>query len=120
MRISRALPVAAALVAAATLAAAAPRATASAPTPDVYGGYSYTHAGEASLNGWALAGSYPLQGRLRLVLDLTGHYGSFAGSDLSQTALLAGVRNVWTRKGLSPFVEGLMGLARTSVDASDG
>jgi hypothetical protein len=86
--------------------------------PDLYAGYSYTHAGEASLNGWGLAGSYPLNVRLRLVLDLTGHYGSFAGASLSQTGLMAGVRGVWSWHRLSPFAEGLVGFARTNVSAS--
>lgn len=127
MRVSRVLTVAVALAGAATVAAAAPqrkaaarpaaKKTASAPAPDVYVGYSYTHAGEASLHGWGLSGSYPLQGRLRLVLDLTGHYGSFAAANLSQTALMGGVRGVWSWKGLDPFVEGLVGFARTSVTA---
>lgn len=88
------------------------------PTPDLYAGYSYTHAGEASLNGWGLAGSYPLNPRLRLVLDVTGHYGSFAGASLSQTGLFAGARGVWSWHGLSPFAEGLLGFARTNVSIS--
>jgi hypothetical protein len=112
--------VAAVLLATAT-AGAAPRRTtrtkktASPPTADLYGGYSYTHAGQASLHGWGLAGSYRLQGSLRLVVDLTGHYGSFAGASLSQTALMAGVRRTWSVRGLTPFVDGLAGFARTST-----
>jgi hypothetical protein len=111
-------------VAAATLAGAAPAprpaprpSAASAPAPDLYGGYSYTHAGEASLHGWALAGTYPVSERLRLVLDLTGHYGSFAAAALSQTALMGGVRGVWSWHGLNPFAEGLVGFARTGTTA---
>lgn len=120
-----------ALVAAATAVSAAPpqrssaRAAAKkpAPAPDLYGGYSYTHAGEASLHGWDVAGSYPLRGRLRLVVDLTGHYGSFATAELSQTALMAGVRGVWSWRRLRPFAEGLGGFAHTGIRAgglSDG
>lgn len=131
MRLPRALLVAAALAAAAATPPArlhaapakkpakkaAPRKS-SAPTPDLYAGYSYTHAGEASLNGWGLAGAYPLNPRLRLVLDLTGHYGSFGGASLSQLGLFAGARGVWAWHGLSPFAEGLVGFARTNVGVS--
>lgn len=120
----RTLTVAVALAAAATAAAAAPRRTtaraAAVPGPDVYAGYSHTSAGDASLSGWALSGAHPLgrgPGDLRLVLELTGHYGSYAAADLSQSALFGGVRNVWSWRALNPFVEGLVGVARTSVSA---
>ncbi len=54
---------AAALTVAPTLAAASVkdrRATPSPPTPqgpNLFGGYSYTHSGDASQNGWDLWGS---------------------------------------------------------------
>ena len=124
VRLSRLLTAAVALLAAAAVAGAAPRtARAKKPSlsrqgPDLYGGYSYTHAGQASLNGWALAGAYPLRGDLRLVADLTGHYGSFAGADLSQTAFMAGARQTWPRWRIEPFVEGLAGLARRSTSVA--
>ena len=126
MRHLHLVSVAVALVAAATAVSAAPQrrpsARAAAPkpaaAPDLYGGYSYTHAGEASLHGWDVAGSYPLRGRLRLVVELTGHYGSFATAELSQTALMGGVRGVGSWHRLSPFAEGLVGFARTGVSAS--
>ena len=41
--------------------------------PDLFGGYSYTHAGDAGLNGWELSGGYPFRGRLRFAADLSGH-----------------------------------------------
>jgi opacity protein-like surface antigen len=126
MRFLKLLPVAVALAAAATSASAAPPRKPAAkappkqvspPAPDVYAGYSYTHAGAAGLNGWAVSGSYPLAGRLRLVLDLTGHYGSFATASLSQAALMGGVRGVWRWKRIRPFAEGLVGFARTGISA---
>jgi len=120
MRSGRVLASIAALGLAASLAGAAPRRAAPGgaqrPGPDLFGGYSYTHAGEAGLNGWSLVGSYPLRGELSLVADLSGHYGSFAGADLGQLAFMGGVR--WrARRGhrLSPFAEGLLGAARTST-----
>jgi hypothetical protein len=126
LKLDRLVAVAVALLAAATAVSAAPPRRSSARTaaqkpaaaPDLYGGYSYTHAGEAGLHGWDVTGSYPLPGRLRLVVDLTGHYGSFATAELSQTALMSGVRGVWSWHRLSPFAEGLLGFARTGVSAS--
>ncbi len=127
----RSIALAVALGATASAAIAAPaRQAKPKPKPtvsaDVYGGYSYTHAGEASLNGWAVSGSYPLgalAGRLSVVGDLAGHYGSFAGADLAQLALMGGVRHTWVsrarRHGLSPFVEALLGAVRTRTRYGD-
>jgi hypothetical protein len=58
--------------------------TAPVQRPDIFVGYTWTKAGEAGLNGWNLAGGYPLGRSLRVVVDLAGHYGSFAQADLSQ------------------------------------
>jgi opacity protein-like surface antigen len=89
--------------------------------PDLFGGYSYTHAGEASLNGWELSGSFPLRGRLRIAADLAGHYGSFAGADLKQVNLLAGPRMAWRMGRLTPFAQLLLGVVKdtTEVVAAD-
>jgi opacity protein-like surface antigen len=96
--------------------------TGSAHSPDVFLGYTYTKAGEATLHGWQATGSYPLGDSLRLVADLTGHYGSFAQADLSQLTFLAGVRWTWSKRRLVPFAEALIGGVRTktSVALADG
>jgi hypothetical protein len=90
--------------------------------PDLFGGFSYTHSGEANLKGWHMSASLPFKGSLRLVADLSGHYGSFAGADLSQITFLAGARYVWNRnRPLRPFGQALLGGARSKssfVDAS--
>ncbi len=119
------LAVAVAMLAAATAAGAAPVHRAHAakkpavePQPDLYAGYSYTHAGQAGLNGWAAAGALPIHGELRLVADLTGHYGSYAGANLSQTALMLGVRRPWRWWKIVPFAEGLVGFAHTGTTAA--
>ncbi len=101
-------------LAAASVPAPARRATPPTPQgPDLFGGYSYTHSGEASLNGWDLSGSVPFavfEGTLRLVADVSGHYGSFAGAHLSQVTFLAGARVVWNPDGrLHPFAQALLG-----------
>jgi Outer membrane protein beta-barrel domain len=125
MRPGRVLLLALALSVATALADAAPRRAASARGPsegassDIFGGYSYTHAGEASLNGWGLSGSYRLRGALSLVAGLSGHYGSFAGASLGQLGFMAGAR--WSGRAgpFRPFAEGLLGGVRTSVDVGD-
>ena len=124
----RSLTLAVALAATASLASAAPahktkpkRAKAEV-TADVYGGYSHVHAGEASLDGWTLSGSYPLRSRLSVVGDLAGHYGSYAGASLSELALQVGVRHAWPspspRHGLSPFAEVLLGAVHTGTSSA--
>ncbi len=122
MRFWRVLvPATALALSAALVGAAPPTSRAPEPASDLFGGYSYTHAGEASLNGWSLVGSHPFRGALSFVADFSGHYGSFAGANLSQLTLMAGVR--WSgRPGsrLSPFAEGLLGAARTSTSVETG
>ena len=97
------------------------RVRASELRPDLYAGYSYTHAGDANLHGWALAGSYPWHG-LSVVADLGGHYGSFAGAALGQLGLFVGARQTWRFAGASPFAEALIGGVRrtTHVEPAGG
>jgi opacity protein-like surface antigen len=89
-----------------------------ASAPDVFLGYTYTRAGEAGLHGWQLSGSYPLGRSLRLVADLSGHYGSFAQADLSQLTFLAGARWAWSKSQVTPFAEALIGGARTKTSVA--
>jgi opacity protein-like surface antigen len=102
---------------------AAPARTAKAPSPsapDLFFGYSYTHAGEANLNGIGLSGSFPLGDRLSLVLDLSGHTGSFAGADLDQLGIMAGARWRFVTGRVRPFAEALAGVARTKTTVDTG
>jgi len=104
------------------LAAAAPARKAkasgkSSPSSDVALGYSYTHAGEASLNGWQLDGAFPVSDSFRVVGDLSGHYGSFGGADLSQLGFFVGPRRVFKGARLVPFAEGLLGIERRTASA---
>ncbi|HXB55573.1 MAG TPA: outer membrane beta-barrel protein [Vicinamibacteria bacterium] len=97
-----------------------PTATRRRQGPDVFGGFSYTHAGQANLKGWHLSGAIPFGGHLlggsvRIAADLSGHYGSFAGADLNQLTFLAGPRIAWNRGRLSPFGQVLVGGARTGT-----
>ena len=107
----------------ASAAPPAPRPPARDPAgstgPDLFAGYSFLHSGEANLNGWEVSGSFRLRRlprSLRLVADLSGHYGSFAGGDLRQINLFGGVRLTGHRVGrLRPFAEGLVGGARSTT-----
>jgi len=105
--------------------AAAPAGTKPAAKPraqaDAFGGYSFVHAGEANLNGWQLSASYPAWRSLSLVADLSGHYGGFAGADLSQVEFLVGARRSWRPNRFRPFAEFLMGGVRhkASIATSD-
>jgi opacity protein-like surface antigen len=112
-----------ALAVVAVLAATAVRpAVAAVPSAgtDLFGGYSYTHAGEANLHGWGLSASHPIRGPLRLLADVSGHYGSFAGADLGQLGVLAGARYGWGEGRLRPFADALLGGVRTSVEVGAG
>jgi opacity protein-like surface antigen len=126
MRVRRVLTLAAGLVLAASVAGAAPKAAAkkaapaTPPAPDVFLGYSHTEAGDASLNGIGLQGTLPVGDTFRLVLDLSGHDGSFAGADFDQIGLMAGGRWSPMRSRARPFVEGLVGLVRTSTSIESG
>jgi opacity protein-like surface antigen len=53
------------------------------------------------------------------VVDLSGHYGSFAQADLRQITFLAGAR--WTSpspRPVAPFVEALLGGVRSKTSVS--
>lgn len=81
-------------------------------TADIFGAYSYIRAGEAGLKGWHLSASFPFRRSISLVADLSGHYGSFAGADLSQLTLMVGGRRYWHSGPLRPFAELLVGGVR--------
>jgi hypothetical protein len=85
------------------------------PGPDLFGGYSYTHAGEANLNGWQLTATFTFRGAIRWEADLSGHSGSFAGDDLRQLTFLAGARYVLHGSRVSPFGHVLLGGAQRTT-----
>jgi hypothetical protein len=122
MRRSRALvfATAALAIAAGADAASSPSAKPAPAAPDLFGGYSYTEAGDAHMHGVGLSGSYPFAPALSFVLDLSGHDGSFAGADLDQLGLMAGVRWQVRYGRWRPFAEGLLGGVRTTVNVDTG
>jgi Outer membrane protein beta-barrel domain len=62
----------------------------------------------------------PVGDTFRLVLDLSGHDGSFAGADFDQIGLMAGGRWSPLRGRLRPFADGLVGIVRTSLSVDTG
>ena len=126
MRVRRVLTLAAGLGLAASLAGAAPQAAskkaapATPPAPDVFLGYSYTKAGDASLNGIGLQGTVPVGDTFRVVIDVSGHDGTFAGADFDQIGLLAGGRWSPLRSRARPFADVLAGFVRTSTSIESG
>jgi opacity protein-like surface antigen len=108
------------LAAAPTRKPASRSAAKSPERADVFGGYSFVQAGAAHLNGWRLSASHPWRS-LSLVADVSGHYGGFAGADLSQTELMVGARRSWRGHGIRPFAELLAGGVRhkASIVAAD-
>jgi hypothetical protein len=91
------------------------RTSAPADGADVSLGYSFLRAGEASLDGWLLSGSFPVRPSVRLAAEIGGHYGAFAGARLRQISFLAGPRVVGHAGGrLRPFGQALVGGSHTT------
>lgn len=86
-------------------------------TAELSAGYSYLKLDEVARNGWSagLAWNAALGGRLGVVLDASGHYGSEAGLDLSEHALMGGLRFALHRRGVTPFVHALAGVCREAA-----
>jgi hypothetical protein len=104
---------------AASLGARADAASARPAGPSVFLGYSYVHAGDAGLHGLRLDASRPLRPAWALVVDVAGHWGSFAGADLGQLELRVGARRSWRVWRLRPYADLGLGLARQTA-AADG
>ena len=85
---------------------------------DLFGGYSFervSSGNEASVSrhGWNASATVGLIGRLALVADASGHYGSAEGVDRDQLTLMGGPRVSFRRADkYSPFVHALVGLLR--------
>jgi hypothetical protein len=79
-------------------------------------------SGSAGLHGAGLSVSWPTLRSLRLVGEVSAHFGSFAGADLGQQEVLAGVQRVWPQGRLRPFAALRAGIVRTkaSVGTPEG
>jgi opacity protein-like surface antigen len=107
-----------ALFAAAALLCALGPATASAQDAwkrDAFAGYSLLATDGESRHGWLAALGLGLSGRLGLLLDASGHEGSFEGTDISTLSFMAGPRLALGGGRLRPFVHVIGGLVRTKA-----
>jgi hypothetical protein len=105
------------LAVAAVLWAAAPargqEAGGEPPRAELFAGYSFVHSQQQSLNGWNASLALGLGGRLALLGDLSGHYGSGGRSQLN---LMAGPGLTLVRGSSAVlFVHALFGLHRETV-----
>lgn len=80
---------------------------------DAFGGYSYLRRDGESLHGGAVSLTLPLQGAVRLTVEITNHQGLLGGSDLSEQAFLVGPVLMPRRDArFRPFVHVKAGLVR--------
>jgi hypothetical protein len=86
--------------------------------PELFGGYSHAHSGDAGLGGFELSGSLPFRDRVQLEADLGRHSGSFGPADLRQTSLMAGLGTTWPEGDLRPFARALVGVVRSKTEAA--
>jgi hypothetical protein len=78
---------------------------------DVFGGYSFMHAGTKpsfNTNGWELSGQYKVKSWLGAVADIDGHYGTFEGVSTNTHNYLVGPQVSWSAR-VSPFAHVLVG-----------
>jgi opacity protein-like surface antigen len=94
-----------------------PRALAAQDTPkaEVFGGYAFTGSDDTNLHGFDAALAWNLGGSLGVVFDLSGHYATVDGVDVSRQFLLAGPRFSRRGDGLSLHAHLLVGVVRTSA-----
>jgi opacity protein-like surface antigen len=103
------------------LAAALPARAADGTRADLFAGYSYHDAEEGGLHGWRATLAWDQWGKLGLVADVSGHYGSAEGVDFDDLTFMGGLRFALHGKTVTPFVYGLAGgaLAGASVSVFD-
>ena len=95
-----------------------------APRWELFTGYSYMRmnsesfgfANNANLNGWNAAGTFNINLKWSVTLDLSGHYGS----QLRDFNYMIGPQYTWRRDKSKFFVHGLIGKAQDRVDITVG
>ncbi|HET7745826.1 MAG TPA: outer membrane beta-barrel protein [Vicinamibacteria bacterium] len=82
-------------------------------------GYSMVPADDVTLHGWQASIGWPLSSRVAIVADLSGHYGSLDGTDVSDFMAMAGPRlSLLGGNRVSPFVHVLAGIVRSKASVS--
>lgn len=85
---------------------------------ELYGGYAFLRDQEIETNfplGWSMSFAKNVNRSLGIVGDVGGNYKSEEGVDVSIHAFLGGVRYSFRSETVTPYVEGLAGLARASA-----
>jgi opacity protein-like surface antigen len=93
-----------------------------APEFDIFGGYSYLNTEDlapgfdVSGHGWEAAGTYYTNNWFGLTADLSGHYTTAFGVDVSDYNYLFGPTVAYRQPKFTPFGHLLLGGSRVSVD----
>jgi opacity protein-like surface antigen len=85
------------------------------PRAEVFGGYSFTRSEDTNLHGFETSLALNLGGSLGVVLDLSGHFATVEGVDVSRTFFLAGPRLSRRGDDLTLYGQLLVGGVRTSA-----
>jgi hypothetical protein len=92
------------------------------PSYELYGGYAYLREQDLETNfsaGWSVSFAKNLSRSLGIVGDVGGNYTTLEGVDLSVHAFLGGIRYSFRGGAVTPYVEGLAGLARAGASYQD-
>lgn len=95
------------------LAAPAIAADGTAPKAELFGGYSYTKAGDQSLHGGEASLALRLTRWIAVEADVNAHYGSELGISTSRLFFLGGPRFTYRSRSVSVFTHYLAGGARS-------
>ena len=85
------------------------------PKADVFGGYSLTRSEDTNLHGFEASLALNLGGSFGVVVDLSGHFATVDGIDVSRTFFLAGPRLARRGDDLTIYGQVLVGGVRTSA-----
>ena len=85
---------------------------------ELFGGYSYARISDASRHGGNTAVAFDLRSPLGLKVDLSAHFASGEGTDLSDLTLMAGPVFRFGRGGAIFFLHALAGLYRERASLS--
>lgn len=83
------------------------------PKAELFGGYSYNRSGEANLHGWNASLALNLSDWFGIEGDISGHYATVEGTDVSRLFFLAGPRISRRGDDLTFFAHVLAGGVRT-------
>jgi len=97
------------------------------PKAEIFGGYSYAHAGtnldnSLNMNGWNVAVTGNINSWLGVVVDVAQHFGSTSSPDLDHElrSFMVGPQFAIRRhEKITPFFRGMIGDARIGQSSGD-